>query len=244
MVITGSTRGIGRAIAELMADEGADLGIGARNEEQVTAAIGALSKKGVKAVGRAVDVADKADYGKWIQECGEALGGIDVFIHNVSAGGGMEGEKNWYNNFELDVMGAVRGCEAALPFLEQSDDAAVIFISTTAAVETFIAPQAYNALKASLITYGKQLSQFWADKKIRVNVVSPGPIYFKGGAWEYIEQNMKDLYDSTLAQIPWGRMGTPEDVAKAVAFLASPASAFTTGVNVVVDGGFTKRVQL
>jgi NAD(P)-dependent dehydrogenase (short-subunit alcohol dehydrogenase family) len=94
-----------------------------------------------------------------------------------------------------------------------------------------------------VITYGKQLSQFWGAKKIRVNCVSPGPTEFGGGNWEYMRSNMKAIYDSTVAQIPFGRLGTPQEVARAVVFLASPAAAYITGVNLVVDGGFTKRVQ-
>ena len=117
-------------------------------------------------------------------------------------------------------------------------------ISSTAAVETFIAPQPYNAIKAALITHAKQLSQALAADGIRVNCVSPGPVYFPGGAWEYIQNNMADLYNSTLAQIPRGSMGTPAEVANAVVFLASPAASLITGVNLIADGGFTKRVQL
>jgi NAD(P)-dependent dehydrogenase (short-subunit alcohol dehydrogenase family) len=155
----------------------------------------------------------------------------------------MEGEASWYKCFELDVMGAVRGVEAALPHLEKSGNGSILLIGTTAAVETFLAPMAYNALKASLITYAKQLSQAVAAKGVRVNVVSPGPIYFAGGAWEGIEQGAPDLYAAQKALHPTNRMGTPEEVARAAAFLLSPAASWINGVNLVVDGGYTKRVQ-
>jgi len=98
-------------------------------------------------------------------------------------------------------------------------------------------------MKAGLLTYGKQLSQAWAGKGIRVNMVSPGPISYPGGNWEGIKAMMPDLYTATLAQIPIGRMGSPKDVANAIAFIASPAASYITGTNVVIDGGFTKRVQ-
>ena len=201
------------------------------------------SADGVAAHGAAVDGADGEAYKQWVADAADALGGIDIFVPNVSAGGGMEGEENWQNNFNVDVMGAVRGCEAALPHLQTSDAAAVVLIGTTAAVETFIAPQAYNAMKAALITYGKQMSQMLAPAGVRINVVSPGPVYFEGGAWAMIEQAMPDLYNGALAQQPTGRMTTPEEVANAVVFLASPVASHITGVNLVVDGGFTKRVQ-
>ena len=127
---------------------------------------------------------------------------------------GMEGEASWRKCFEADVLGAVRGVEAAMPFLEKSGEASVVFIGTTASVETFMAPMAYNALKASLITYAKQLSQHVGTKNIRVNVVSPGPIKFPGGAWDQIEQGMPDLYNAHVAMQPNGRLGEPEEPAE------------------------------
>jgi 3-oxoacyl-[acyl-carrier protein] reductase len=243
-LITGATKGIGRAIAERLASEGVDIALCARNQDEVTAAVAALSATGIKATGAAVDVCDKENYQAWIAAAGEELGGIDIFIPNVSAGGGQMGEEGWQANFEVDLLGTTRGIEAAMPFLKSSEAGSIVIISTTAAVETFLGPQTYNAIKAALIVHGKQLSQALAGDGIRVNCVSPGPIYFAGGAWEYIEQNMPDLYNSTLADIPSGRMGTPEEIANTVSFLASPAASLITGVNLVADGGFTKRVQL
>lgn len=243
-VITGSTRGIGRAIANLLADEGVDLGICSRNQEEVDAAVADLSAKGVKVSGAVVDVADKEAYESWIANVGEELGGIDIFIPNVSAGGGDMSEAGWMNNFNVDLLGTTRGITAAMPFLEKSDAASIVVISSTAGVETFMGPAPYNAIKGALVVHAKQLSQALAPAGIRVNCVSPGPIYFEGGAWDFIKNNMAEIYEGTLAQIPQGRMGTAEEVANAVAFLASPAASLITGVNLVADGGFTKRVQL
>lgn len=243
-LITGSTRGIGRAIADLLADEGVDLAICARNKEAVESAVADLSAKGVKVTGSVVDVSDKEAYQGWIASAGEELGGIDIFVPNVSAGGGNLSEEGWENALNFDVFGTTRGLEAAMPFLEKSDAASVVIISSTAGVETFMGPQPYNAIKGALVIHGKQLSQALAEQGIRVNCVSPGPIFIEGGAWEFIKNNMVDFYDATLADQPTGRMGSAEEVANAVAFLASPASSWITGVNLVVDGGFTKRVQL
>ena len=243
-IITGSTRGIGRAIANLLAYEGVDLGICSRNQAEVDSTVAELSAKGVKVVGSVVDVADKATYQDWIADVGKQLGGIDIFVPNVSAGGGNMSEEGWEANFNVDLLGTTRGVEASMPFLEKSSAAAIVVISSTAGVETFMGPQPYNAIKGALVIHAKQLSQALAPNGIRVNCVSPGPIYIEGGAWEFIKNNMAELYDSTLAQIPQGRMGTAEEIANAVAFLASPASSLITGVNLVADGGFTKRVQL
>jgi 3-oxoacyl-[acyl-carrier protein] reductase len=142
------------------------------------------------------------------------------------------------------VLHTVRGCEFLLPYLKKSSAGAIVMIGSTNAVETFAAPMGYNAMKTALITYSKQLSQFVGKDNIRVNCVSPGPVYFAGGSWEMIKGTTPALYDSTMKKIPNGRMGTPEEIARVVVFLASPAASVVTGVNVVADNGFTKRVQL
>ena len=242
-IITGATRGIGRRIADLLAAEGCDVAFCARKAEQVAETVKDLERHRVQIHGSVVHVRDADAYKAWLEGAAETLGGCDIFIPNVSAGGGMEGEKSWYRNFEIDLLGTVRGCEALMPRLEESDSGSVVFISTTAAVETFLAPMAYNAIKAALITYAKQLSQTTFRNGVRVNTVSPGPIYFEGGSWEEIRAANRALYDSTVAQQPSGRMGSPEEVARCVAFLASPAASWVNGANLIVDGGFTKRVQ-
>ncbi|MFA5524920.1 MAG: SDR family oxidoreductase [Tissierellales bacterium] len=243
VIITGGSRGIGRATAELFASEGANIGFFSRDQAQVDEAAASLRAKGVNVVAQALDMTDAEAYKKWLASTAEALGGVDIFVHNASAAGGVGSDEHWYNCLELDLLGAVRGCETLEPWLEKSSAPAVVFLGSTAATETFLAPQAFNAMKAALITYGKQLGQHWADKRIRVNCVSPGPTYFEGGNWNVVETHMKPLYDNILEQQPFGRYGKPEEIANAIVFLASSASSYTTGTNLVVDGGFTKRVQ-
>ncbi len=241
-LVTGASRGIGRAIAEVLAEEGVHLGICARNVDGLEEAAAALRGKGVEVVAEAVDVGKREQLVGWIERAGNALGGIDIFVSNTS-GGAVPGEQGFTANFEVDLMGAVRGFEAARPYLEKSEAPAVVFISTTAAIETFGQPNGYGALKAALINYANALSQAFGAKGIRVNTVSPGPIYFEGGPWAMVRQGMPQFYEAAVKQHPAGRMGTPEEVARAVAFLASPAASWITGVNLVVDGGFTKRVD-
>ncbi len=141
------------------------------------------------------------------------------------------------------MLGAVRCVEASLPFLSKSKNGNIVMISTTAALEKFISAGPYNAMKAALLNYSGALSQDLAPKGIRVNAVSPGPIMIEGGAWDMIKKGMTPFYEGTLAQIPLGRMGTADEVAAQVVFLTSPRSGFTTGTNVVIDGGITKRIQ-
>ena len=243
-IVTGATRGIGRAIAERLSAEGAKVALCARDDAAVSEAVEAINSAGGSAVGAAVNVRDADEYKRWLEGAVAELGGLDIFVPNVSGGGGMDSEKNWWRNFEIDVLHTVRGCETLLPALKESDDGAIVVIGSTNAVEYFGGPMAYNAMKAALVNYSSQLSQFVRAEGVRVNTVSPGPIYFEGGAWEMIEGTMPKFYESTVRKIPAGRMGQPEEVANVVAFLASPAASLVTGTNLIADNGYTKRVQL
>jgi 3-oxoacyl-[acyl-carrier protein] reductase len=211
-IVTGGTRGIGRAIANLLTEEGCDIGICARTAPQIEEATATFKAKGVKAFGSVADVADGAQLTSFVKSTAEALGGLDIFISNVSAFGASNDEASWKKGFEIDVLGTLRGCETAVPFLEKSGAGAIVVVGSAA-------------------------------KNVRANVVSPGTIYFKGGVWNVIEQNMPDRYRQALDRNPMGRMGTPEEVANAVVFLASPRASFITGTNLICDGCITQRVQ-
>jgi NAD(P)-dependent dehydrogenase (short-subunit alcohol dehydrogenase family) len=242
VIINGGSRGIGKATLELFAAEGCDIAFFSRNQERVDATVEELKAFGGKVIGSAFDMNDLEAYTAWLKSAAEQLGGCDVFIHNASSSG-AQGTTDWDLTFKLDMKGAVLGCETLEPWLEKSDQGSVILMSSTAAFETFIYPQAFNAIKAAIITYAKQLSQLWAAKNIRVNCVSPGPTEYVGGNWEMIKGAMPELYAQHKGMCPTGRFGTVEEVAKSIVFLASPASSYTTGINLVIDGGYTKRVQ-
>ena len=242
-VLAGASKGIGRATAEALAGEGCDVAICARGQEAVDGAVASLKAKGVQAFGASVDMADAAAYGAWVDAAAGQLGGCDIFISFASAGGGPASEETWKATMDLDVLATFRGIQAAMPHLEKSKAGSIVVISSTAALEDFFGPQAYNAMKAAVINYASALSQALAPKGIRVNTVSPGPVFIEGGAWDMIKTHMTHLYDGTVKTIPMGRMGTGEEVGKAIAFVASPACPFMTGTNLVIDGGTTKRVQ-
>lgn len=241
-LVTGASRGIGRAIAELFAAEGADVAVCARGQEGLKEAEASLESHGGQVFARAIDVADGEALRAFVAAAVARLGGLDILVSNTSGMGG-DGEDAWRAGFEVDVLGAVRSVEAATQALSESAQGSVVFISSTAAVETFMGPTAYNAMKGALVVHSNGLSQALAAQGIRVNTISPGPILFKDGSWDQVRQGMPEMFESTVAQIPLGRMGSAEEVARAVAFVASPAASFITGTNLIVDGGFTKRVD-
>jgi 3-oxoacyl-[acyl-carrier protein] reductase len=245
-IVLGGTRGIGRAIAATLAGEGANVAVCARNADQVAATVAELKVNGISATGGPVDVTDGAALRAWIEGAAKELGGIDMLFSNAGAMAQGGDPASWEQNFRLDVLGAVHAFDAARPFLEASGerngDAAFVIISSISAAQADLA-SSYGPIKAALIHMAKGLARQYAKKKIRVNVVSPGTVYFKGGVWNMIEQNMPERYNDAMKRNPTGRMATPQEIASAAVFLASPVSGFTTGSNLVVDGAISNRVN-
>jgi 3-oxoacyl-[acyl-carrier protein] reductase len=245
-IVTGASRGIGRAIAETLAAEGVQVAICARGQAGVDEVVGAIAANGGAAFGAAVDIADGPALKTWVASAAERLGGLDILISNASALVRAAGEQDWKNMYDVDLMGAVRALEAARPFLEKSGaehgDAAFIMISSVSAAESS-APSAYGAIKAALIHFAKGVAREGAPRHLRCNVVSPGTVYFEGGVWGNTAKQAPEFFKTMIARNPTGRMGTPEEIAAATVFLASPLSAFTTGINMVVDGGITQRAN-
>jgi 3-oxoacyl-[acyl-carrier protein] reductase len=243
-VVSGGTKGIGRAIAETLAAEGVDVAICARNADEVKTTVAALAAKGVRATGRAVDVADGPALQAWIRDVASEFGGLDIVVANVSALAISSDEAGWKSGFDVDLMGSVRMVDAAMPFLEKSKAGSIVTISSVSGREIDFAAGPYGAFKAALIHYTQGLAYNLAGKGIRANTVSPGNTYFEGGVWNKIKDGNPELYRTALGMNPTGRMGTPQEMANAVVFLASPAASFITGTNLVVDGALTKGVQL
>ena len=242
-VVTGGTKGIGRAIVETLAREGADVAFCARDRAGVEAAERRVAALGVRAHGAALDIAKAPALKAWVAEAAAALGGIDIVVANVSALAIGADEESWRRGFEVDIMGCVRLVEAAMPSLAASPAASIVTISSVSGREIDFAAGPYGAFKAALIHYTQGLAFQLAGKGIRANSVSPGNTYFEGGVWNQIEVGNPELYSTAMALNPTGRMGTPQEMANAAVFLASPAASFVTGTNLVVDGALTRGVQ-
>ena len=244
-LVTGGTRGIGRAIAFGLAAEGADVAICARDAKAVAATVDGLKATGVNAFGQPLDVVDGPKLKTFVDAAANHFGGLDIVVCNTSAMAEGFDEVSFRKAFDVDILHTLNAVTAALPHLEKSKAGAIIAISSISGSEDYgYSGVSYGAMKAALLFYMKSLARHVAPMGIRANVVSPGTTYFKGGFWHDVEVNDPKGFATTLAENPMGRMATPEEIANAVVFLASPAASFVAGSNLVVDGTLTRRVQL
>ena len=240
VMITGASRGLGRAMAEAMGAEGARLALCARGAEALERAASELRAKGHEVDAQPVDVADPAACEQWVAGVAKRMGGVDVLVNN--AGGARLGllmdldEAAWQAAFQLNFFSAVRLARACAPLMEQRGGGAIVNISSIYGREAG-GPITYNASKAAMISFTKTLSRELAPKGIRVNTVAPGSILYPGGNWEKaFKANPAFEKDFISHDFPAGRLGRPEEVAYAVVCLASPRASWITGACLPVDG--------
>lgn len=237
VVVMGGSRGIGRAIALGFAAEGARVALCARGAGALDAARRDIAAHGHHVFAAPCDMAKAAEIARFMPEAATSLGGIDILINNASGFGMTDDEAGWDAALQVDVLATVRSSHAALPFLEAATDAAIVNIASISGLRASTRSVPYAAVKAAVINYTLSQAATLATKRIRANAISPGSIEFPGGMWEERRTSNPGLYERTLASIPFGRLGTAEEVADVALFLASPAARWVTGQNIVVDGG-------
>ncbi len=243
-LVTGGTRGIGRAVVDGLLAEGASVAYCARTPDAVAQTEAELVATGATAIGSVVDVGDATALTQWVNASADALGGIDGVVANVSALAIPDNVENWRTSFDVDLMGTIGLVEAALPHLVVSGSGSIVTISSVSGREIDFAAGPYGTMKAAIVHYTQGLAYQLAARGVRANTVSPGNTYFPGGVWSSIEQNDPELFQTALGLNPTGRMARPTEIANAVVFLSSSAASFITGTNLVVDGALTRGVQL
>lgn len=236
VIVTGGSKGIGRATALAFADEGAHVAICARTREPLEAAAKEIEARGVRTHAAVCDVADVDALSGFLDDAMTALGGVHVLVNNASGFGVTDDEQGWDLGFRIDMMASVRATWKVAPWLGEAGGGSIVHISSTAGLEAG-APAAYSAIKAALMSHSKNLAIQLAPQGIRVNTVAPGSIEFPGGMWETIKKVNEPAYEAIRGSIPFGRLGRAEEVAAAVVFLASAPASWITGVTLSVDGG-------
>jgi len=242
-LVTGASRGIGRAIAEGLAAEGARLVIAARGVEALEKARLALEATGAEVLAVPTDVGEDADVESLVKQAHERFGRIDILISNASALAVHGDRASWEASLNVDVMGAVRLVEAVLPIMREKGDGSILLVSSVSAIEA--APMedfGYTAAKAALNAFAKKLAVNEGSKGIRANALLPGSTEFPGGGWETMRDAQPEIYEMVRASIPSGRLGTPEEVSDAAVWLVSPRAGWVNGAALIVDGGQSKAI--
>jgi 3-oxoacyl-[acyl-carrier protein] reductase len=239
VVITGGSRGIGRAAALAFAEAGANVAVCARGAPALGRVEQQLRALGVRVHAQACDVADPVRLDAFLVGAHASLGRVDVLVNNASALAASDDEQGWRRSVDVDLMAAVRASERVTPWMESAGAGAIVHVSSTlGGLEgDGAAAASYATAKGALVAHAKMLALKLAPRGIRVNCVAPGSIEFPGGVWADLRERDPASYRRVLATIPSGRMGRAEEVANAIVFLASDAASWITGVTLAVDGG-------
>ncbi len=240
-LVTGGSRGIGRAIALELAAEQCHVGICARNREGLDAALGEIRDRGAEAFGTAADVSQPGEAERFVDAAAEALGGIDVLVSNVGGASGRvfveSTDEDWMKTFDLNLFHAVRATRAALPHFAGRGGGSVIIISSISGWKPAAMGASYGCAKAAEMFLAGALAWELGSRNVRVNTVCPGSTIFPGGGWANRRESDPEGFGAfEEREFPSGRLGSPEEIADAVVFLASERASWINGASIPVDG--------
>jgi 3-oxoacyl-[acyl-carrier protein] reductase len=238
--VTGGSRGIGHAIAVTFAVEGTNVALCARGQEGIKQTVAEIRAQGVQGFGQPADVTSSRELEHFLQASAATFGRLDILINNV---GGSKGkglldstDEEWVGTFDLNIFHAMRASRAALPYLRQQADSSIVIISSISGYKPSPSLQYGNA-KAAEIFLGQALAIELGPLRIRVNTICPGSVLFAGGGWaRYQARDPEGFERFAREEFPLGRLGTPEEIARAVVFVASPAASWINGAMIPVDG--------
>ena len=247
-LVTGSSRGIGKAIAAALLREGGRVCVTGRSEETLSKTLAEFkSEFGDSVMSFAGDLTGAATVARAVGFVQERWKRLDIAVANLGSGRGKTGwqleSEEWERLFAVNLWGSVRLAEAAIPLLAENKNGVLLFIASITGVEATPAPLPYSAAKAALINYSKNLAAQVAKMGIRVNCIAPGNVLFPGGSWEqHMAKDKNKVMEMISSSVPLARFGTPEEIAALAAFLCSDAAAFITGACIKADGGQTKSL--
>lgn len=241
VAVAGGSKGIGRAIALGFLESGATVAVCARGQDGLDALRKDADKHANALHTQTCDLADADQIERWIAAAAQAMDGLDVLVNCATGYGFGDDDESWLVDFNVDLMAAVRASRHALPYLEQSPHASILHTSSIGSLRPRTMGPPYAAMKAAMNHYTRTQALALAEHRIRVNAIAPGSIEFEGGVWDRIKHDKPQQYAKVLATIPFGRYGTPEEVANLALFLASPLAGWITGQIMVVDGGQSLR---
>ncbi len=243
-IITGGSRGIGLHTARLLATEGAAVAICGRTQADVQAAVDEINDSGGSAYGYQVDLEDPASARQFAASASADLNGADILIHNASGFDMAGDEAGWMRSFQVDIMAGVRLVDELLEPLKQSEAASITFVGSMASKFHFgRPPSSYGAAKGAMRVYANDLAQQYGRHGIRANAISPGAVWFPGGSWDQRKIENPKFYAAVEKSIPLGRLGTADEIARIIAFVASPAGLWINATHVTADGGQVAAVD-
>ncbi len=235
-IVTGGSRGIGRAIALALAGEGCRVAICARGEDALRATEAELRARGVDAFAVVADVSRADDIERLVAETVARFGRLDILVNNAGGRSAEDNDAAWDMVYQSNVLAAVRATRAAVPHMRASGGGSIVHIASIYGRESGGTP-VYNAMKSAMISHAKAMALALAPE-IRVNSVAPGSVAFPGGSWgRRLEEDPEGMRRFVEQNIPMGRFGTPEEIASVVVFLCSPRASWITGACINVDGG-------